>query len=87
MSYEVQATFGLPETTVSAGNESLRKEYPGSGLGRSAKPAGLIVCGVFQLVPSQWASLIWPVEPLLGHSSHAIQNPLPPSEASEEPCE
>src|SRR6266567_471447 len=88
VSYDVHTTRGEPFTTASAGNELLRKLNPGKGLGRSLKPAGLIVTGTFQAVPSKWASLMDPtVADADGYSSQAIQKPPFPSAWMEDPCE
>ena len=80
---------------ASAGNESVRKAKPGSGLGRSRKPGWLMVSQVLPPLarngcqpPDQCASRISPlVEPAVGNSSQAIQKPPDPSTAIDDPCE
>src|SRR6266542_812787 len=90
VSYEHQTTLGCPSTIVMAGKESVRKPNPGSGLGRSWKPSGLILRGVPhpRWKPLQWASQIEPIEEVgEGYSSQVIQNPSRPSVARADPCE
>src|SRR5437773_9049590 len=73
-----------------AGKESSRKPKPGSGLGRSWNPFGLILRGFPQPPwrPFQWASQIEPtVASAEGYSSHAIQKPPAPSAARADPWE
>ena len=68
-----------------AGKESFRKRKPGSGLGRSLRPAGLIFWGVDHPVALlQCASMI--LAPPV-YSSQASQNPFPPSVARAAPWE
>ena len=81
--------MGLPPASVIIGNELSLKTNPGSGLGMSVNPGGLMVIGPTHPVPGrQCASWIEPmVESGLGNSSQVVQKPRWPSEAMADPCE